>query len=74
MQGCLLLATEEIWNGPFYQSVILVLRHDHEMGTVGLMLNRPGPQRLHALAGLKSDLADVFADSRVSCAGFVVGA
>ncbi|CAM9372613.1 unnamed protein product [Ascophyllum nodosum] len=63
--GCLLLATEEIWDGPFHQSVILVLSHHHDLGTVGLILNRPGPQRLHSLAGLKSDLAEVFADSQV---------
>lgn len=66
LQGCLLLATEEIWDGPFHQSVILVLSHDHELGTVGLILNRPGAQRLDSLAGLKSDLAEVFSDSLVS--------
>lgn len=65
VQGCLLLATEEIWSGPFHQSVILVLSHHQDMGTVGLILNRPGPQRLNSLAGLKSDLAEVFADSQV---------
>lgn len=65
MQGCLLLATEEIWSGPFHQSVILVLSHHQELGTVGLILNRPGVQRLNSLAGLKSDLAEVFADSQV---------
>lgn len=63
--GCLLLATEEIWDGPFHQSVILVLSHDHDLGTVGLILNRPGPQRVHSLAGLKWDLAEFFADSQV---------
>lgn len=66
LQGCLLLATEEIWDGPFHQSVILILSHEDDLGTVGLILNRPGPQRLDSLAGLKPDLAEVFADSQVS--------
>ena len=62
----MLLATEEIWDGPFHQSVILVLSHEHDLGTVGLILNRPGPQRVHSLAGLKWDLAEFFADSQVT--------
>lgn len=65
-QGCLLLATEEIWDGPFHQSVILVLSHDHDLGTVGLILNRPGQQRLLSLAGLKTELVEVFAESLVT--------
>lgn len=46
---------------------MLILSHDHDLGTVGLILNRPGPQRLHTLAGLKPDLAEVFAESQVQC-------
>ncbi|CAM9886808.1 unnamed protein product [Ectocarpus sp. 12 AP-2014] len=63
--GCLLIATEEIDSGTFHQSVILVLSHARDQGTLGLILNRPGPQRLHSLPGLQPDLAEVFGDSQV---------
>ncbi|CAN0014547.1 unnamed protein product [Ectocarpus sp. 13 AM-2016] len=63
--GCLLIATEEIDSGTFHQSVILVLSHARDQGTLGLILNRPGPQRLHSLPGLQPGLAEVFGDSQV---------
>ncbi|CAN0410390.1 unnamed protein product, partial [Hapterophycus canaliculatus] len=63
--GCLLIATEEIDSGIFHQSVILILSHERDRGTLGLILNRPGPQRLHTLPGLQTDLAQVFGDSQV---------
>lgn len=45
--------------------MILILSHGRDQGTLGLILNRPGPQRLHSLPGLQADLAEVFGDSQV---------
>jgi putative AlgH/UPF0301 family transcriptional regulator len=43
-QGCLLLAHESL-QGTFWQTVVLILEHDDETGTVGIVLNRPTKKR-----------------------------
>jgi putative transcriptional regulator len=40
--GCVLLASERVRpSNPFYKTAILVLQHDAETGTVGVILNEP---------------------------------
>lgn len=40
--GCVLLANERVRpSNPFYKTAILVLQHDAETGTVGVILNKP---------------------------------
>jgi putative transcriptional regulator len=40
--GCVLLASERLRpSNPFYKTAILVLQHDAETGTIGVILNKP---------------------------------
>jgi putative transcriptional regulator len=41
LQGHLLVATPELLDPNFFQSVVLLVRHDGEEGALGLVLNRP---------------------------------
>lgn len=57
--GRLLVATEKLGDPNFRESVILILRHDEEKGTLGLVINRRSKVPLARLfpdvAGVKND-------------------
>jgi putative transcriptional regulator len=44
LHGRLLVATPSLLDPNFWRSVVLILQHDDEEGTVGVVLNRPTPE------------------------------
>eukprot|EP00953_Heterococcus_sp_UTEX-ZZ885_P017432 9756-Heterococcus_DN1.PRE.1 len=71
-QGCLLLAHESL-QGTFWQTVVLILEHDDETGTVGIVLNRPTKKRIAALPGLGKDMVNTLGACTVYYGGPVGG-
>eukprot|EP00586_Coscinodiscus_wailesii_P000422 CAMPEP_0172487750 /NCGR_PEP_ID=MMETSP1066-20121228/16958_1 /TAXON_ID=671091 /ORGANISM="Coscinodiscus wailesii, Strain CCMP2513" /LENGTH=322 /DNA_ID=CAMNT_0013254557 /DNA_START=201 /DNA_END=1169 /DNA_ORIENTATION=- len=74
--GCVLLATERL-RGIFRQAVVLVIDHSDEMGSIGIIINRPLPGNLQKIASetpfnINTDMKLAFGKASVSYGGPVM--
>ncbi|KAG5193122.1 hypothetical protein JKP88DRAFT_260925 [Tribonema minus] len=67
-KGCVLLAHETL-QGVFHQTAVLVLDHDDNAGTLGLILNRPTKRRIAGVPGLGRDMQAAFGQCAVHYGG-----
>eukprot|EP00587_Corethron_hystrix_P004594 CAMPEP_0113310102 /NCGR_PEP_ID=MMETSP0010_2-20120614/7879_1 /TAXON_ID=216773 ORGANISM="Corethron hystrix, Strain 308" /NCGR_SAMPLE_ID=MMETSP0010_2 /ASSEMBLY_ACC=CAM_ASM_000155 /LENGTH=382 /DNA_ID=CAMNT_0000165485 /DNA_START=315 /DNA_END=1463 /DNA_ORIENTATION=- /assembly_acc=CAM_ASM_000155 len=73
-KGCLLLASEKL-GGIFHQTVVLIISHNDNLGSMGVVINRPLGKKIKELSGpaRKSTIPDAmrssFAESTVTYGG-----
>jgi len=67
--GCLLLASDVMDDDTFWQSVILVLNHDPDNGTFGVVLNRPTGAHVCNVADIMPALREAFGEAPLYLGG-----
>lgn len=59
-RGCVLLANEKL-EGPFWQSVVLIIEHNHQ-GTIGIVLNKPTRRSIANTKDMSKSMVKAFGD------------